>query len=201
MKINTVVFDIGNVLLSFDPEYIFRQVFPGRNYRQHPLSSIVGGEIWLDLDRGLLEPESAAARVEQLFPGAGEDALRYFEGFHDHMPPMSHSVGLLEKLKERGFRLLFLSNFHDRAIGRIFEGHGFFRLFDGGLISSHVRMLKPDLEIYHELINRFNLVPEAALFIDDTLENITGARKAGLQALHLTDPADIVAQVETVLAG
>jgi len=92
---------------------------------------------------------------------------------------------------KKSFKLYALSNYGRIYFEMVRERYDFFELFDGMVISSHVGYLKPEKEIYLELIRRYKIVPEESLFIDDTPENVKTAREIGFRAVRLEKPSKL----------
>ena len=101
------------------------------------------------------------------------------------LTPINENVELLSTLKEKGYNLYLLSNFHIEAFDTVTKQNDFFSYFDGGVVSGHIQMLKPDPSIYKTLMNKYNLKNEECLFIDDCLDNIIEARNQNIQGIHL----------------
>ncbi len=194
-KITTVVFDIGNVLLKWDPEKIFGRLFGRDDFKNHPLKSVIGNEIWLGMDRGTLSKEEAITLFSKSFPRDSKTIAEFIEAVPDHIEPYPAGIECAKECKKKGLTILLLSNFPEYAYKKVREKHSFFNIFDGEIISYQVKMLKPEREIYETLISNFNLIPEKTLFIDDREENIAGAREAGIKGIHLTKETDIRQEV------
>lgn len=187
--IKNVVFDIGRVLVSFEPlEYL------NKTYEED-LSNFLFKEVfsskeWLELDRGTISPleaiEMISARTENK-----KEYKKYIgeviNGFSVILRPIKSSVGAVKLLKDRGYKLYLLSNFHKDAFDQIVKENDFFNLFEGGIISSDHKFLKPEKEIYELLIKNYDLTPEQTLFIDDTLKNIEVAEEIGFNTIHFKD--------------
>lgn len=198
-KITTVVFDIGNVLLKWDPEKIFKRLFERDDFNSHPLKIVIGNEIWLGMDRGTLSKEEAITLFSKSFPRDSKIIAEFIEAVPDHVEPYPAGIECAKECKNRGLTILLLSNFPEYAYKKVRKKHSFFSIFDGEIISYQVKMLKPEKEIYTTLISNFNLIPGKTLFIDDREENITGAREAGIKGIHFTREIDIRQEVARFL--
>ena len=104
-----------------------------------------------------------------------------------------------DALKEKGYNLFFLSNFHDKAFQIVAEEYKFFRLFDGGVVSYREKIIKPNLEIYRRLLDRYNLNPEECIFIDDVNENVIAGEQVGIKGIHLKDVSILREELEKYL--
>ena len=99
-----------------------------------------------------------------------------------------NSVNILNKLKDKKYKCYVLSNWSWETFNGMDKKYPFLNKFDGMIISGKEKLVKPDLQIYKLAIDRFNLIPEETVFIDDKKENIEAANKFGFLTIHLTDP-------------
>jgi FMN phosphatase YigB (HAD superfamily) len=114
-----VVFDIGNVLLSFRPhEYLRRLSFDEKHVELYG-KVIFGSDLWLDLDRGITSEREVAAQLTAMYPARATDINRIFAHWYSMLTPMPDSIELLGKLKQEGHRLYALSNFHREAFHHV----------------------------------------------------------------------------------
>ena len=110
--------------------------------------------------------------------------------------PIEGSVQILKELKEKGHKLYALSNWNAELYNRTVDDYPFLNWFDGKIISGEVRLKKPDDEIYHLLLQRFQLRPQEALFIDDNKTNIETAQRLGIQTILFTTPEMLRTELE-----
>jgi len=181
--IDTVIFDIGMVLLGFDPRAHLRRLFPDdAATAQAVWDAIWASGLWTALDGGADTAETLArmralapgreAAVELAFARAGECLYRF-----DYAEPW------LRELRARGLRLYYLSNYSDHTTRCAPEKLDFLRHMDGGVFSWREKLLKPDPAIYRLLCKRFSLIPARCVFLDDRPENVQGARDCGMRAI------------------
>ncbi len=180
--IDSVVFDIGNVLVTFDPPAILGELFPDdAALRDELLHRIYRSPYWIELDRGTLTPEEAAVCMaqgrEELRPVIEQTIARG----RDLKRPIAAGVDVLRMCKARGKRLYILSNYPRASFERLPALFDFFSLFDGATVSSYLHLLKPDPAIYQALLTRFGLDPARTLFLDDTRANVEAAVREGIQ--------------------
>lgn len=193
--IQTVVFDLGRVLLTYEPEVYLRGRLADAAVISDVLQLTFGSAEWAMLDRGTLDEETAIAKWIARRPDL-EGAIRYaFDGWYELLQPLAGSVALLEELKANGYRLLILSNFHRAAHQALEREHHFFELFDGAVFSYEAGLLKPEPQIYQLLIARYGLTPAETLFIDDMADNVAAAKAQGLQAVQFQTPAALRTQL------
>ena len=198
MSIKNIVFDLGRVLIKFEPKEYIEQNVPEEK-REDFYNGIFGSTEWLMLDRGTLSYEDAKKIFKERVPGADKQIDRLFDvDLFEILQPIEENVKLLPKLKEK-YNLYILSNFHQPAFEHIFKKYDFFRLFDGHTVSCYYYLLKPEKEIYDILIDKFNLIPEETVFIDDTKVNIDACEKEGIRGIHLPDYTELKQKLEEFL--
>ena len=181
--INNLVFDLGNVLISFDPEqYLLMKNYPPA-IRNTILKDIFYSEEWLKLDNGDITTKEAIDSIASRSVLKREEIVVVFNFRSDIMYPINSNVQLLSALKKRNFKLYYLSNFPLDVFEEIKSDYYFFRYFDGGIISSEVKLSKPDLRFYRLLLEKYALLPDESLFIDDLEINVKAAETVGMKGL------------------
>lgn len=198
-RLDAVVFDVGNVLLSFDPAAILERLFPGDAALQAALDvKVFRSPYWAALDHGAMTQEEAIAAMTGRDADLGPAVRRLMENWIDLKPTVHEGVAVLHACKAHGKKTYVLSNYHDGAFAYVEAHNDFFRLFDGFVVSSREKLWKPDPAIYRALTDRFGLAPERTLFIDDTPANVTAALQLGWQGICLNRPGKLAAffQVE-----
>ena len=106
------------------------------------------------------------------------------------------SIEVLKKLKKLNYECYVLSNWSAETFVGMIDDYPFLQFFDGLLISGEDNMMKPDAAIYELAINRFNLIPQETVFIDDKLENIEAAKIMNINTIHLVDPNKIELEID-----
>lgn len=184
-----IIFDIGNVLLSFEPkEYMKTKIKIREENIEKLFKEIFLSEEWLMLDRGTIEEPMAIERIIERNAELSEDIKTVFKDWYSILVPIPKTVELLKSLKSKGYNIYYLSNFHDLAFKDVTNKNEFFNLFDGGVVSYEEKLLKPEEEIYKRLIERYNLIPEETIFVDDTKVNVEAAKKLGIRAFVFESP-------------
>lgn len=181
--IKNIVFDMGNVIIRFDPElFMVRLGLADEDRRLLKRELFVSLE-WSRMDRGSLTDEEAAEIVCRRVPERLHDAVRRLVGMWDRpILPVEGMYELVEELRGMGYGIYLLSN-------ASFRQHDYWprvpasKFFDGTLISADVKLVKPQPEIYRLLCDKFSLVPEECVFIDDSTSNAEGAYFCGINAL------------------
>lgn len=173
--IKNIVFDMGNVLVRFDPElFMDRYSLTGED-RKLIRNEVFRSVEWTMLDRGVIDEEIAEQRILPRLPEHLHDAARgLIEKWDDPIVPVEGMLELLQALKAKGYRLYLLSNAATRQPIYWARAEAS-KLMDGALISAEVKLLKPDPQIYRTFLHKFALRPEECVFIDDTPINVEGA--------------------------
>lgn len=197
--IKNVVFDLGNVLLSFIPsEYFDKKRYP-ENIKTRILSDIFHSEEWQMLDRGEITTEEVIDIIALRSSLKRDEIAHVFNLRTDILYPLDNNIKLLPILKKRGYRLYFLSNFPMDIFEEVTSGYYFFKYFDGGVISAHAKSSKPDSLIYKILIEKYSLIPEECLFIDDLEINVKASETLGMKGITTLGSLDISKEIEEAL--
>lgn len=179
--IKNIIFDLGNVLISFKPsEYLDKMEFD-EDFKQRALTYIFGSQEWLKLDNGDLTLGEAIESIARKSPLKRHEIARIFDLRIEMMFPLEKNAEMLPELKNKGFMLYYLSNFPIDIFDEIKNRYNFFNCFAGGIISAEVRYSKPDRKIYESLLQKYMLRPEECLFIDDIEANVIGAESVGMK--------------------
>lgn len=189
--IKNIIFDIGNVLISFQPMNYLSSKFNDETTKKTLYNTIFRSKEWLLLDRGTVT-EAEAIEIFCTRQPSLEKEIRYvMENWDEMHIPMKDSIELLNYLKDLGYHIFFLSNYHKKAFKVIFKKFDFIREVDGQVISSDVKLLKPEVQIFDVLLNKYDLKPQECVFVDDSLENIKTADKLGIHGIYFEDTASV----------
>jgi len=181
--ISNLVFDLGNVLISFIPsEFLKKKNYPS-TIRNTILSDVFQSEEWKMLDNGSITVNDAIESISLKSVLKREEIALVFNFRRDIMFPIDDNVRLLPALKKHGFGLHYLSNFPLDMFEEVSNDYYFFRYFDGGLISAEAKLSKPDVRIYRHFLEKYSLDPAGCLYIDDIEENTLAAETTGMKAL------------------
>ena len=194
-KPTTVVFDIGNVLLRWDPRNLYRTLFDEEAEMEWFLSNVCTHDWNVEQDRGRDWDEAVALLVTD--HPKHEPHIRAFHErwsetvsgvFEDH-------VALLLRLREAGVANYCITNFSGPKFDLAQERFPFLAGFDGVIVSGDERLLKPDPAIYPLLLDRYGLKAEDCVFIDDSKPNVEAARDVGMHAIHCVEGIDLTAEL------
>ena len=185
-EIRNIIFDIGNVLVRFDPlDYLVRTYGDDFDIIKLLHLNVFASEEWKLLDKGLITTEEAIAQIEERVPEYKETVekiMRTWETFL--IEEITTSVYFLKKFKEMGYQIYALSNYPQRGFLYTESTFPVFKLFDGKVISYDVREVKPGNRIYEILLEKYQLKAEECIFIDDTRANIETAESMGMKGIH-----------------
>lgn len=185
--IDTIIFDIGMVLVDFCWEKYLHSFGFSEKANKEVAEAMFLNNAWNDFDKGECTDEEILERFIDNNPKYENEIRKVFEHVGNTVMPYEYSVPLINELKEKGFHIYVLSNFPKRTFEQCRERMEFLDLVDGGVISYQVKQIKPEKEIYETLIKKYNIIPENAVFLDDSIKNIEAARKVGFQGIHFTD--------------
>ncbi len=183
--INTIIFDIGNVLVSFDWDGFMEREFPGsdKDLIRKLDEDVWGSGRWDYLDAGE-EPEKVFKRIIDYDPAHENELRKIFQNVGDTLKKRPATPGWLKELKAKGYRLLYLSNYSHYVMEKNPEVLDFLPLLDGGVFSCDVQLIKPDRKIYGCIKEKYNLVPSECVFIDDLEKNIKAAKDFGFHGIQ-----------------
>lgn len=182
--IKNIVFDMGNVLLDFNPRASMQMLKIKEEAQPFMLSELFGGEEWVQLDLGSITVDEAFDSIKQRIPEEYHTELRKcINGWDICMVPLEGAEDFCNYVKEKGCGVYVLSNAH-KSFYKYFPRYFDLEFFDGIVVSADVHVVKPDVRIYEHLLEKYNLNAEECLFIDDREDNVEGAIKAGMKAVR-----------------
>ena len=194
-----VVFDLGGVLIDWNPRYLYRRLFDGDEAAMERFLTEVCNHDWnLAQDAGRPTAEACALLVAQ-HPAQKELIEAYYSRWIEMLGgPIDGTVDILCALKEKGTPLYALTNWSAETFPHALERYDFLRWFRGTVVSGTEKLVKPDPRIYHLLIERFAIDPAEAVYIDDNKRNAEVASELGLHGIHFTSPNALRAELEKV---
>jgi 2-haloacid dehalogenase len=187
-----VVFDLGGVLIDWNPRYLYRKLFDGDEAAMEAFLADVCTPDWnLQQDAGRPLAEACALLVKS-HPHLRAKIEAWGPGFDQMMSgPVAGTVDILAELRARGTPLYALSNWSAETFPYALARFEFLRWFDRIVISGKLKLVKPDPRIYQHLLEKHALNAEEIVFIDDAPHNVAGAAALGIHALQFTDPATL----------
>jgi len=194
--IDTIIFDIGNVLLDFDFLRHFRKLFDEETAQAIADATIRKLDMWLEMDRGVLSYEEALELIIQGEPHLEKEIRLAIHTLYRDVEPFPYATEWVKQLKAKGYRVFILSNYGEKPFAASRERMPFLDYVDGQLISYEIQQVKPSPAIYQALCDRFSIDPSNAVFIDDSAINIAGAQNFGLHTIHFTGYRDALTQLQ-----
>ena len=184
-----VVFDIGNVLVLWEPRALYRKIFATEAEVEWFITNVCN-HVWnLEQDRGRSFAE-AVREATARFPEHAEAIAAYDLRWHETvLGAIDGSVAILQELQARGTPLYAITNFNQDKFRETLKRFPFLSAFRDIVVSGDERLLKPDAAIYRVLLERNGLEAASCVFIDDSVKNVKGAEAVGMKAIHFTTPA------------
>jgi len=193
--IDTVIFDLGNVLIEWDLKNLYRKLIPDPDALDEFIATVVTMADNERLDSGVPIEEVAEA-IALRHPDKHDLVMAYAHRWKETLGPvLSGTVEILDELSATGITLLALSNWGKDTFASIEADYPFFSHFDGMVISGREGVIKPDRAIFDLLCERYGVTPEGAVFIDDSVANIESATALGFDALLFESPRLLRAQL------
>lgn len=194
------VFDFGRVVFRWRPDVLLQATLPHRAVdapsTRHWVEQVFqayGGD-WGDFDRGVIAPPELARRVAARTGLTETEVHAVVAACPQELEPLPDTVDWMRRLHAQGRPLHYLSNMPEPMAAHFERTHAFMSLFESGVFSSRVNLVKPDPRIFAHAAQAFGRAPSSLLFLDDHLPNIVAAREAGWQAVHFVDAAQAEAE-------
>lgn len=188
-RVDSVIFDLGNVLIPFNPRWLFRKMLPDEASIDLFFEETAFDAWNLEMDCGRSFADGIAGHSRR-FPQHRELFEAFFERWHETIgEPISESIALFQTLRENGVGTYALTNFSAETFPLAVARFPFLLDFDGTVVSGREGLVKPDPAIYQLLLQRYSIDPARAVFIDDKLENVEAAQRLGLHGIHFGEPA------------
>ena len=198
MGIEAVIFDFGNVLMGWSPETLYRRLIPDDAERRYFLTEICNSAWIIEQDRG--RPwEIAIAERCAAFP----EQAPLIRAFYDHWPemltgPIAEGHDILQRVRAAGIPAFGLTNWSGETYDRTAPDLGFLTHLEYVAVSGHLKMAKPEPEIYHHLLERIGRPAENCLFFDDSAANIATARRIGMKAVQFRNDGSALAEARAL---
>jgi 2-haloacid dehalogenase len=191
LTVKAVVFDLGGVLIDWDPRYLYRKLLADEAAVEEFLATICTPEWNVEQDRGRPFAEGVAELVER-HPAHESAIAAYFDRWEEMLGgEIGGTVELLTELRAAGMPLYALTNWSVETFAIARERFELLSWFDGVVVSGEEEMIKPDPAIFRLLLDRFGLAPEATFYVDDSEPNVVAARALGLDAVRFTGPEQL----------
>ena len=179
-----VIFDLGGVVLNWEPKKLLLDFFPDEVYREKIKSELLMHEDWADLDRGILSYEEAIDRANKRIGIPKAEVRRFLNEILERLTIKQDTMELINELKREEHKLYVLSNLPYETAEYLEKRYSFWDMFDGIVFSGRVNLIKPSSEIYQYILKKFNLIPKETVFFDDLKENVAAAVREGINGIH-----------------
>jgi len=197
-KINTIIFDLGGVLIDWNPEYVYLDIFNGdREKMQWFFDTICTSEWNENQDAGYPMAKATEERIA-MFP-EHKELIEMFYGRWDDMlgDAIQETVDILEKLvNSSNYKVVALTNWSHETFPKAINKFAWLQWFEGIVVSGEEKTRKPFDDIYHLTLNRFNINAKHSIFIDDNLKNIEAANALGINGIQFKSPERLIEQLK-----
>lgn len=197
MQINTIIFDLGGVLIDWNPEYLYKKLINDEIERNWFFSNVCTSE-WNEEQDGGRSIEIANRLLIEKYP----DYQVLIEAYYSRWTEMlggeiADTVDIFKNLKDSGkFKLYALTNWSAETFPIALKIFEFLHWFDGRLVSGEENTRKPFSDFYELLLSKFNIDRTTAIFIDDNKRNIDAAEALGIKSIHFKSPSDLLVQLK-----
>jgi 2-haloacid dehalogenase len=196
-KIDTIIFDLGGVLIDWNPEYVFLDAFNGNREKMQWFFDNICTSDWNENQDAGYPLAQATKDLAEKFPEY-KNLIKKFYGEWEKMlgGPVQGSVDILDKLlKSNQYKIVALTNWSSETFPIALERFEFLHRFEGIVVSGEEKTRKPFKDIYDITLSRFNIIPENAIFIDDNFRNIEAANKLGIHGIHFKNPELLIQEL------
>ena len=196
--INTIIFDIGNVLMKFDYHPFIKDLLKDDEVIEHVNNAMWFTGYWNDMDRGM-NSDLILQKMIDAEPDYEDEIRLTFDSVGRCIKKADYAIPWIKDLKARGYKVLFLSNYAEHTMYANPRALDFLPYMDGGVFSCDEGVVKPDPRIYMTIIERFNLNPAECVFLDDSKANVLTAKAYGMKAIHFEGYESAKNQLEELL--
>jgi putative hydrolase of the HAD superfamily len=199
MSIRNVVFDVGGVLLEWNPPRVIARLFPDLATQAVIRARMFEHADWHEFDRGTLSESAAADHFAKASGLTADDTRALIRATRESLSPIAGTIQIVEELAAAGVHLYLLSNMPVSTFEYLVQHHKFFGLFKHLVISGAILLVKPEPAIYKHLVEQTGIVPGESVFIDDLLKNVVAARECGFHAIQFREPQSCREELRTYL--
>lgn len=184
--IKNIIFDLAGVLIDFNVKNYLKHIGIKENEMDLFIKLIWGSEEWLKGDKGDYSPEDTINAICKKNPNYSKQLRYILENKDNHfiLSEIPANCLYLKELKDRGFKLYFLSNVNPVDLKYDKDNFSIFDLVDGEVYSCDVGYVKPEKYIYEIILEKYNLIPDESIFIDDNIKNVEAATNIGINSIY-----------------
>jgi putative hydrolase of the HAD superfamily len=188
MIIRNVIFDVGGVLLEWDPPSVIARLHPDPAIQARIRRQMFEHDDWLEFDRGTYSESQAAEHFANATGLTTAQTLALIRATRESLKPIAGTIRIVDDLAAAGIHLYLLSNMPVSTFEYLSKRDRLFDRFRHRVISGAILMVKPEPAIYKHLVTETGIVPAESVFIDDVLKNVIAARECGLHAIQFKGP-------------
>jgi 2-haloacid dehalogenase len=192
MKYKAIIWDLGNVMVDWNPDYLFRKLIPDEEKRKYFLGNVCTNDWNENQDAGYPIQKATAELIEK-YPDWKEYIEAYYNQWTDMLAgPIDGTIAVFKKLKEStDIKHYALTNWSAELFPIALGRYDFLHWFDGRVVSGEEKMRKPAREFYQILLDRYELNPSEVLFIDDNERNVRAAEAIGIESIVFKSPSQL----------
>ena len=192
----TIIFDLGGVLIDWDPRYLYRKIFADQDQMEFFLAEICSPAWNAQMDRGY-PFRKAVGELSEEHPQYSGEIQAFYERWEEMVSgSFPETVKVLEEVREAGYPLAALSNWSGETLPRVAHQFEFLEWFDPLVVSGDVKMVKPDAEIFYLTLEMIGREAGDCLYIDDSLDNVQIAQKIGFPCIHYSSADQLRKRLE-----
>lgn len=198
-NISTIIFDLGGVLIDWNPRYVYRNIFKTEDEMEWFLQNVTTTE-WNENQDAGYPLHKATEELVAKHPEWHDEIRAYYGRWIEMLGDALHeTVEIFHELKQTGkYKLYALTNWSAELFPHARERFEFLNWFDGIVVSGEEKMRKPSAEFYRVLLDRYHLNPAATIFIDDSLRNIKGAEAVGVRGIHFHNAQQLKEELQRI---
>ena len=192
MKIDTIIFDLGGVLVDWNPKYLYEKIFDSQEEVEWFLNNVCTSDWNIEQDAGRTIEEANALKIAE-FPDYEKFINMFYERWDEMFSgPIQESVKIQQKLiADKNYKVYALTNWSAEKWELGKQLFSFFNDFEGVVVSGQENTRKPFDDIYQLILKRYSIIPENSVFIDDNFENTLGFSRNGIHSIHFKSPEQL----------
>lgn len=185
-EVENIIFDVGQVLVKYDWKTYLDGFGFSSEINDRIAKAVFLNDIWNERDRGLYDEQYYIEEMVKNDPGCEKEIRQVMARVDETIIPVDYAQTWVKYLKDKGYHIYILSNYSVDALEHTRSKLSFLKYTDGAIFSGEVKMIKPEPEIYHTLLDRYHLDPDRSVFIDDRKDNCQAAEKLGIHTILFT---------------
>lgn len=196
--IKNIIFDIGDVLVKSN----YHEFFLGKGYDEKTVAQLEKATFfspaWKELDRGVWDFDEIIDAFVKNAPQLEKPLKTVFDDMNGFVKIYPYTIDWIRDLKSKGLKIYCLSNISDKICHDCAKDMEFLKFTDGNILSYKEKLIKPNSAIFRLLLDRYNLIANDCIFIDDIAENITSAEKLGIKGIVFKNQQQVINEIETI---